>query len=243
MTQPPGRLESLSMFFPFHNEEENIVSVLEEAIEVGLGVTDSLEIIAVNDGSTDRTLERAESVRVRYPEMVRIISFENNRGYGAAVKSGLESSTNAWIFFSDGDRQFRLSDISKLIELTGSGSEKLLAIGYRINREDSFIRRLNAALFNAAMRMILGISGVRDIDCAFKLIPGEAIQAIPPLTSEGAMISAELLARCSRAGFTSRETGVQHYPRLFGKQSGARLSVIFKAFIEMFACLRSIRSE
>ena len=243
MMEPSGRLESLSMFFPFHNEEDNVVSVLEEALRAGSAVTDNLEVIAVNDGSTDRTFERAESVRIRFPETLRIISYEINRGYGAAVRFGLESSALAWIFFSDGDRQFRLSDISRLIELTSSGSEKLLALGYRVNREDSFLRRMNAALFNVAMRLILGIRGVRDIDCAFKLIPREAIKAIPPLTSEGAMISAELLARCSRAGFTLREIGVPHYPRLFGKQSGARFGVIARAFLEMFTCLRSIRSK
>ncbi len=242
MTELAGRLESLSMFFPFHNEEDNIIPVLEEALNAGSAVTDDLEVIAVDDGSTDRTSERAESVRIRFPETVRIISYEINRGYGAAVRFGLEASTHEWIFFSDGDRQFKLSDISRLIELTNSGRDKLLALGYRVNREDSFHRKMNASLFNAAMRLILGIRGVRDIDCAFKLIPREAMRAIPPLTSEGALISAELIARCSRAGFTLLETGVTHYPRLFGEQSGARFGVIARAFVEMFACLRSIRS-
>lgn len=231
------------MFFPFYNEEDNVISVLEEALEVGSTVTDDLEVIAVDDGSTDRTAERAEAVRSRFPEIVRMVSHKTNRGYGAAVRSGLESSTREWIFFSDGDSQFRLSDISRLIELTGSGREKPLALGYRINRMDSLYRRINARLFNGAVRLVLGIRGVRDIDCAFKLIPREALRIIPQLTSEGAVVSAELLARCSRAGFTLRETGIPHYPRRFGDQSGARFGVIARAFVEMFRCVRNVRSE
>lgn len=242
MTEPTARLESLSMFFPFHNEEDNVASVLEEALEAGSAVTGDLEVIAVDDGSTDRTAERAEAVRSRFPEIVRIVSHQTNRGYGAAIRSGLETSTRAWVFFSDGDRQFRLSDISRLIDLTDSGRETLLALGYRMNRKDPFHRRMNAALFNGAMRFVLGIKGIRDIDCAFKLIPGEALEAIPSLTSEGAMVSAELLAKCSRAGFTLRKTGVPHYPRQFGEQSGARIGVIARAFVEMLACMRSVRS-
>jgi glycosyltransferase involved in cell wall biosynthesis len=230
------------MFFPFHNEEDNVISVLEEALEVGSTVTDDLEIIAIDDGSTDRTAERAEAVRSRFPERVRVVSHETNRGYGAAVRSGLEVSTREWVFFSDGDSQFKLSDISRLIELTDSGRKKLLALGYRMNRMDPLHRRINASLFNGVLRLVLGIRGVRDIDCAFKLIPGEALKAIPLLASDGAMISAELLARCSRAGFTLVETGIPHYPRQFGDQSGARLSVIARAFFEMFNCIRNVRS-
>lgn len=231
------------MFFPFHNEEDNVISVLEEALEIGSTVTDDLEIIAVDDGSTDRTAERAEKVRSRFPEIVRIVFHKTNRGYGAAVRSELEVSTREWVFFSDGDSQFRLSDISRLIELTGSGREKLLALGYRTNRMDSLYRRINARFFNGVMRLVLGIRGVRDFDCAFKLIPREALKAIPPLASEGAMISAELLARCSRAGFALRETGIPHYPRQFGDQSGARFSVIARAFVEMLSCIRNVRFE
>ncbi len=230
------------MFFPFHNEEDNIVPVLEEAVLTGSAVTDDLEIIAVNDGSTDATAERALSVKNRFPELVKIVTHEINRGYGAAVRSGFENSTRKWIFFSDGDSQFRLSDISRLINLTDSGNEKLLALGYRTNRSDPLHRRINAKLFNGAMRLVLGIRGVRDIDCAFKLIPSEALNIIPPLVSEGAMVSAELLARCTRAGFPIRETGIPHYPRQFGEQSGARLRVIARAFVEMFTCFRNLRS-
>lgn len=241
ITEPTGRLVSLSMFFPFHNEEDNVVQVLKEALEAGSAVTDDLEIIAVDDGSTDRTARRAETVRNRFPKIVRIITHETNRGYGAAVRSGLESCTKGWVFFSDGDRQFKLSDISRLIELTDSGRNKLLALGYRMNRKDPFHRRINARFFNGAMRLVLGIREVRDIDCAFKLIPCDALSAIAPLTSEGAIISAELLARCSRAGFTLRETGIPHYPRQFGEQSGAKLNVIARAFVEMFTCMKNVR--
>ena len=233
VNEPKRSLQSLTIFFPFHNEEDNIVYMIESAVKTGSKIADDLEIIAIDDGSNDSTEKLARSMEKKYPGVVRAIIHEHNLGYGAALKTGFVNSTKDWVFFSDGDRQFKIEDLYLLVDIVVSSDQPVVAVGYRINRKDPFYRRLNAALFNVLIRVLLGLRRVRDIDCAFKLIPGEALKRVLPLSSDGAIISAELLCRCKKAGYSILEVPIPHYPRLEGTQSGARISVIVKAFMEL----------
>ena len=230
---PEYLLPSLTIFFPFHNEEGNVIYMIESAIKAGGRITENLEVIAIDDGSEDSTEKLSRSMEEKYPDLVRVISHEHNMGYGAALITGFVNSTKDWVFFSDGDRQFRTEDINLLVNVAVSSDKPVVATGYRINRQDPFYRRLNAWLFNILLRALLGLRGVRDIDCAFKLIPGEALKKVLPLRCNGAMISAELLCRCKKAGYNIIEVPVPHFPRLEGEQSGARIDVIIKAFGEL----------
>jgi hypothetical protein len=81
---------------------------------------------------------------------------------------------------------------------------------------------------------------IRDIDCAYKLFKREIFDHIE-MSSGGALISAEILARATRAGYKITEVGVHHYPRTAGKQTGAKMSVILRAFKELFALYNRIR--
>ncbi len=233
INEPKRPLQSLTMFFPFHNEEDNIVFVIESAVKTGLQIADDLEIIAIDDGSDDSTAKLARSMEKKYPELVRTIIHKHNLGYGAALKTGFVNSTKDWFFFSDGDRLFKMEDLHLLVDIVVSSDQPVVAVGYRMNRKDPLYRRLNAALFNILIRVSLGLRKVRDIDCAFKLIPGDALKRVFPLSSDGAIISAELLCRCKKAGYSILEVPIPHYPRIEGTQSGARISVIVKAFMEL----------
>ena len=210
-----------------------MIYMIENAIKAGLRITENLEVIAIDDGSEDSTGQLSRSMEKKYPDLVRVISHKHNMGYGAALKTGFVNSTKDWVFFSDGDRQFRTEDINLLVNVAVSSDKPVVAAGYRINKQDPLYRRLNAGLYNILLRTLLGLRGVRDIDCAFKLIPGEALKRVLPLRCNGAMISAELLCRCKKAGYNILEVPVPHYPRLEGEQSGARIDVIIKAFREL----------
>ena len=231
--EPKRPLRSLTIFFPFHNEEDSIAFMIESAVKTGSKIADDLEIISINDGSEDSTGKIASSMEKKYPGLVRAITHEHNQGYGAALKTGFVNSTKDWVFFSDGDGQFKIEDLHLLVDVVVSSDHPVVAVGYRINRKDPFYRRLNAALFNILIKVLLGLRKVRDIDCAFKLIPAEALKRVLPLDSDGAIISAELLCRCKKAGYSIIEVPIPHYPRLEGTQSGARISVIIKAFTEL----------
>ena len=186
------------------------------------------EIIVVNDGSKDRTREIVEEICLKN-RRVSIVNHENNLGYGSAVWTGITSSKKDYIFFTDADLQFNINDLSCLLYYVPMYDA---VIGYRIKRKDNFIRLLNAWGWNKLNRILFGLK-VKDIDCAFKLFKRYIFDDIF-IKSRGAMISAEMLVRIYRYGYKVIEVGVIHYPRTQGSATGAKPSVIFRAFRELF---------
>ena len=225
---PMKKLPGLSIFYPSYNEEANVERVTRAAVAAARKFADEFEVIIVDDGSRDRTGEIGDRLAVEIPG-VRCVHNRPNLGYGGAVNRGLRESRKPWIFFTDGDGQFDFEEIPKLIELLDRCD---FAVGYRIKRADSFMRKLNAFCWGTLVRRLFGLK-VRDIDCAFKLLPKSLIDSIT-LQSTGALISTELLARAQNKGLRIAEVGVNHYPRTSGVQTGAKLSVILRAFKELF---------
>jgi len=224
-----NKLKEISLFFPAYNEEANLASTVEKAIPVLKKVAEKYELLIVNDGSKDRTGEIAAKLAEKY-SFVKVVTHHPNRGYGEALKSGLYHAKYQWIVFTDSDGQFDFSEVEKLIKKSDGAD---IVAGYRINRQDSLMRKLFGFGWTFLANWLLGIS-VRDVDCGFKLINKRVIEKIPKLQStRGGMISPELLGRARKAGFRVTEVGVHHYPRKEGKQSGADLKVIFKSFLDL----------
>ncbi|MCB9857816.1 MAG: glycosyltransferase family 2 protein [Phycisphaerales bacterium] len=231
------KLSSISIFFPFYNEEANIQRVAQSALRIAPTIAERFEIILVNDGSRDATGAIADRLAAKHPE-IRAVHNRPNRGYGGAVRRGFDESRMDWVFFSDGDGQFDLAELPKLIALLANCD---MAVGYRMHRADPLPRRLNAFCWGTLVRALFGIR-VRDIDCAFKLIPRRLLDDVT-LESDGAMISTELLARATYRGLSIDEVGVHHYPRTAGEQTGANFRVILKAFRELFALHGKLRRD
>lgn len=231
------KLPQLSIFFPCYNEEANVERTTRNAVDAARKYADQWEVIIVNDGSKDRTAEIAERL-VREIPGVRAVHNNPNLGYGGAVARGLKESRMEWIFFTDGDGQFDMMEIDKLVGLLDQCD---FPVGYRIKRADNFLRKSNAFWWGTLVRALFGLR-VRDIDCAFKLLPRSLIAQVE-LKSRGALISTELLARAKYRGLRIAEVGVNHYPRTAGQQTGANLKVILRAFRELFKLRKDIRRE
>lgn len=227
-TDQTTKLSSVSVVFPAYNEELNIENTVLKAIEVFSKYFEEVEVIPVNDGSSDKTGEIIDRLQQEHPE-VHPIHHPQNKGYGGAVKSGLFGGKNDYIFFSDSDGQFDLEEISLLLPLIADHD---IAVGYRSQRADPWHRKLNAFCWGTLVKMLFGIKA-RDIDCAFKLFKREVIESVT-LESDGAMVSTELLAQAGMHNFTLAEVAVSHYPRQAGEQTGANPWVILKAFVELF---------
>jgi glycosyltransferase involved in cell wall biosynthesis len=222
-------MSSLSISFPAYNEAANIGAAIEDAVRVASGLTDDFEVIVVDDGSRDRTAEVVREYAARYPQ-VRLIEHAVNQGYGAAVYDGLVAGTKDWAFFTDSDLQFVMDDLERLWAVRDQGD---LIIGYRAPRRDPFLRKLNGFGWTWLTNVLFGYVS-RDVDCAFKLIRRETVDAVAPrVGSRGATLSAEFLARAKRQGYRFLEVPVTHRPRVAGSQTGAKLHVILRAFREM----------
>ena len=226
---------SISVFFPCYNEQDNVRQTTQRAVEVLEGLKADYEIILVNDGSADQTGARADAIAAGN-NRVRVVHHAHNMGYGAALQSGIRAAKKKLVFFTDGDGQFDIGEIKLVLPLIEQND---IVCGYRLDRKDPFVRKLNGWMWTRLVNLLFGMH-IRDIDCAFKLFRAEIFEGMK-MSSAGALISAEILARATRRGFRIEEVGVHHYPRKTGKQTGAKLTVILRAFKELFKLYNRIR--
>jgi len=228
MTGPAAaRVARLSYFFPAHDEEANIEGLVAEALDSLPGIAETFEVIAVNDGSRDRTQALADELTAAHPGVVRAVHHPTNLGYGAALRSGFAASRYELVAFTDGDRQFRVEDLGRLTERLAAADQPEVVVGYRIRRADPLVRTLYARAYRLANRIFFGLR-VTDVDCACKLFRREALEDIH-VESDGAFFSAELLIKLRAAGRSVVEVGVPHYPRTAGSPTAAKPQVIGRA--------------
>ena len=219
-------LQELSLFFPCHNEAENLEALVADALAALPALASRYEVILIDDGSRDDTAGVAERLIQQHGGAVRLVRHEVNRGYGGALRSGFAAARYDYLAYTDGDRQFRVADLARLVE-SAKATGSPVVIGYRLQRADPPLRLIYATLYRVANRIWFGLR-VRDVDCAAKLFRRDVLRNIN-VHSDGAFFSAELLIRLRLAGVTAHEVGVPHYPRTAGSPTGARLSVIARA--------------
>jgi glycosyltransferase involved in cell wall biosynthesis len=222
-----NKFSELSIFFPFWNEGKNIETVITKAIPIAEKIATKWEIIMVDDGSSDNTAEIARKLESKHLNL-RLVSHQPNRGYGAALKEGFESAKYEYVVFNDGDGQFDFSEITMFLEKV---KEADVVIGHRKKRVDNPFRHLLMNLLKIWDLILFGFY-FRDIDCGFKLFRRKALNKILPLKSEGAMITTEILAKAKKANLKIAQVEVNHYPRIYGDQTGGNLRVILRAVKE-----------
>jgi glycosyltransferase involved in cell wall biosynthesis len=222
-----ARVARLSYFFPAHNEEANLAGLVDEAIETLPTLADEYEVVIVNDGSRDATAQLSEAQAAAHPGIVRVVHHSTNLGYGAALRTGFRTARFELVAFTDGDRQFRVEDLGRLISRLAASDELDAVVGYRIKRADPPVRTLYARLYRLANRIFFGLR-VRDVDCACKIFRRRALVGLR-VESSGAFFSAELLIKLSARGRSVAEVGVPHFPRTAGSPTGAKPAVILRA--------------
>lgn len=223
------KIRQLSVFFPTVNEEGNIETVVKKAVSVLQSLRLEYEIIVVNDGSSDKTAQIVERL-IKQNNRIRIINHPKNLGYGEALKSGFYNAKYDTIVYTDGDGQFDFSEVSKFLEKI---DEIDVIVGYRIKRRDPFFRILFKEGWKLSLFTFFRLT-LKDIDCGFKMVKKKVLEKISHLESQrGAMINAELVIKAKKAGFKIGQVGVNHYPRISGKPTGANIKVIFKSYLDL----------
>lgn len=229
----PNAVAGISFILPCFDEAENVEAAIRAAAAVGERCACEHEIIVVDDGSSDATAEIAARI-AEQNEHVRVIVHARNRGYGDALRSGIQAATMEWIFLTDADLQFDLDELEWFLPATATAD---LIAGWRIQRQDPVNRRMNAAAWNWLVRLTFGLS-VRDVDCAFKLVRRDLLVSCD-LQSGGAVISTELFVKLLDRGARLQEIGVHHRPRTAGASSGANPRVVLRAFRELAGLRRA----
>jgi len=213
----PGK--ALSLVLPAYNEADNIERAVRAAASAG-ALAGTFEVVVVDDGSRDGTAERLAGLQPELGSSLRVLRFEANRGYGAALRAGFAAAEGDLVFYTDSDNQFDLSEISGFLPLM---REWDAVLGYRIDRQDARRRLLTSWVFNHLSCALFGLT-VRDLNCSFKLFRREVLQSLP-LSADDFFIDTELVVRLHRGGYRYLEKGVRHLPRLAGR-STVRLSDI-----------------
>ncbi len=231
----PQALPGLSVVLPCFDEASNVADAVRAATRAASRCSYEHEIIVVDDGSRDETAAITATLIEADPR-VRLLIHGDNRGYGEALRSGIEAARMPWVLITDADLQFDLGELETFLP---AAERSELVIGWRIKRCDPINRRVNAAAWNWLVRRTFGLA-VRDVDCAFKLMRRDLLSTCR-FSATGAMISTELLVRCLAAGARMEEIGVHHRPRVAGVQSGASPRVVMRALRELSALRVSLR--
>ncbi len=230
-------VNSISVFFPCYNEQDNIERVAKATVELLESLHLDYEVILVDDGSKDNTGKIADKLAAEN-NRIKAIHHSPNKGYGAALQSGFKAATKEYVFYTDGDGQF---DIKELPHLFKYVPEYDIVTGFRIKRQDNFMRKLNAFCWTTMVNILFGMR-IKDMDCAFKLYKRKIFDEIT-LKSTGALINTEIFARFNNKGYKVYQLGVHHYPRTAGTQTGANIKVILRAFKELFALYKQIKND
>jgi glycosyltransferase involved in cell wall biosynthesis len=232
---PVAPTVEISAVMPAYNEEANLEQSVGRMASALATFTRGFEIIVVDDGSQDGTAAVLDRLKAVQPNL-RVIRHPTNRGYGAALRSGFDAARFGWVFLMDADNQFDPAEVGLL--LAGAADADIVA-GYRKLRRDPILRRLNAWAFFTMVRLLFGRL-VRDVNCAFKLIRRDLISRMA-LHSEGALINTEMLVLARQLQARVVEVPVHHYPRMAGKQTGANIRVVIRAFTELLAFRAEMR--
>jgi putative flippase GtrA len=211
-----NKLESLSIFFPFYNDEGTVKKQIERAYEIGREVALDLEIIAINGGnSRDNTFSKIKEMKAKFPDLIVVDKSDNKEGY-AVIKHGFAAATKDWVFYTDGDAQYDSNELPLLVKKLEETDVDVVN-GYKKNRGDGFLRFILGDMYAKFSRFIFELP-IKDTDCDFRLIKRSYMLKIN-LTSRDSSILGEMIKKLEIAGAKFAQIPVSHYPREYGKSN------------------------
>lgn len=209
----PNPKLSISAFFPAYNDAGTIASMVVTVLLTLRELSDDYEVIVINDGSQDHTPQVLDELARVYPNEVRIIHHQKNRGYGGALRSGFANATKEWIFYTDGDAQYDARELKNLAAMVKPQVDFIN--GWKIERHDPLHRIIIGRIYQYMVKLAFGLR-LKDVDCDFRLMRRTVFDKVE-LTSDSGVICVELMKKVQDRGFSLIETPVHHYHRAYGK--------------------------
>jgi glycosyltransferase involved in cell wall biosynthesis len=205
---------------------------VERVAHKALRVLDELasehEVIIVDDGSPDRAGEIADRLAASTPA-VRVIHHQRNLGYGQALRSGFEAARYDWICFTDGDDEYEVDDLRRLLRLRDYYD---LVITFRYAKRYGGWRIFVSYVYNKLLRLVFE-TRYRDVSSGLKLVKREVVRELE-LLSTSPFIGAEIAIKTMLKGFRVGEVGIQTFPRQFGRGSSTSFENILATLRDMW---------
>ncbi len=221
---------SITAFFPAYNDAGTIASMVVLADRTLRKLSDDYEIIVVNDGSRDHTAQVLSELESIYPRL-RLIHHTANRGYGSALRTGFANASKELIFYTDGDAQYDVRELEKLVPLMTGDIE--VVNGYKISRSDPWHRIIIGTIYRWMVKLAFGIR-IRDVDCDFRLVRRASYNRVR-LASTSGTICVEMIKSFQDAGLRFAEAPVNHYHRAYGKSQFFNFRRLLKTFRDLSA--------
>ncbi len=226
----------VSLFFPVYRDEATVERVTGKAIAVLEELAAEYEVIVVDDGSPDRAGELADAIAAANPR-VRVIHHPKNLGYGEALRSGFRAARFEWIGFTDGDDEYEVADLAKLLRLQDHYD---LIITFRYAKRYGSWRILVSFVYNHLLRFLFQ-TRYRDVSCGLRLIRKSVVDDLE-LTSTSPFIGAEVAIKTMLKGYRVGEVGIQTFPRDFGRGSSTSFRNIMATIRDMRRVYRTVFS-
>jgi glycosyltransferase involved in cell wall biosynthesis len=224
----------ISVFFPVYNDERTVERVALKSLDVLSRVAREYEVVIIDDGTPCRAGQIADQLAAKDPK-IRVIHHPRNLGYGAAIRTGLANVRYEWVCFTDGDDEYDIYDLEKLIRLRNRYD---LIITFRYAKLYSGFRIFVSWVYNYTLRALFK-TRFRDISTGLRLIRRDLVNELD-LKSSSPFIGAEIAIKTMLKGFPVGEVGIQTFPREFGSGSAASWHNIFATIRDMMACYHTM---
>ena len=235
------KLSSLTIFFPFFNDEGTVLEQISNAYKIGNKVTDDLEVIAIHGGdSKDNTLKEIKHAKNKFKDLIVIDKSDNKEGY-AVIKHGFVNASKDWVFYTDGDAQYDLNELLLLVDNYKQTKADVIN-GYKTTRGDGVVRHILGDLYAKLSTFIFELP-IRDTDCDFRLIKKEFLDKFDLVSSDSSILG-ELIKKLELSGAKFSEVPVSHFDRKYGNSNYTAFGLFKEKLIgdfKLYFKLRGLR--
>jgi len=229
------KIKSISLMFPVFRDKRTVKKMIIQSLRVLKAVARKYEIIIVDDGCPEKSGIIAKKIAKNIAN-IKVFFHKKNLGYGAALRTGIEKSKYDWIFQIDGDAEYSVNDLKRLLKETKNSD---LVITYRYKKKYKTNRIIISWFYNKLLRILFGTK-FKDISTGSRLINRKLIKKLK-LTSSSPFLGAELAIKAKEQNFKVNEVGIHTYPRTFGAGSSVSFRNIMLTVKDMLILFFKIR--